>query len=180
MLLAKEALMDDIDMLNLKQRGPRTDVEKLRIELHDKVNALGIGAQGLGGLTPCSTSDQDGSDARGRQAGRDDSELRSKHGTRIRARRFRAAYIEPPSLDLWPRCDWQPDYNRSASVNLDTLTKEESHHGRPGQTLLLNGRMLTGRDAAHNRIADMLAKMKRCRSTLPSRVYYVGGRRSGA
>jgi fumarate hydratase class I len=85
------------------------------------------------------------------------------------------AYVDPPSLDLWPDVHWQPDYNKSTKVNLDTLTQDEVAGWKPGQTLLLNGRMLTGRDAAHKRIQDMLARGEALPVDFTNRViYYVG------
>jgi fumarate hydratase class I len=85
------------------------------------------------------------------------------------------AYLEPPSLDLWPKVQWAPDYKKSRSVNLDTLTKAEVASWKPGETLLLNGKMLTGRDAAHKRIQDMLAKGEALPVDFTNRViYYVG------
>jgi fumarate hydratase class I len=85
------------------------------------------------------------------------------------------AYIEPPSLDLWPDVQWAPDYNKSKKVDLDTLTKEQVASWKPGDTLLLSGKMLTGRDAAHKRIQDMLAKGEKLPVDFTNRViYYVG------
>src|SRR5438132_1038503 len=85
------------------------------------------------------------------------------------------AYLEPPSLDLWPDVHWAPDYNKSKRVNLDTLTREEVASWQPGDTLLLSGKMLTGRDAAHKRIQDMLAKGETLPVDFTNRViYYVG------
>jgi len=85
------------------------------------------------------------------------------------------AFLTPPSLDLWPDVKWAPDYNKSKRVNLDTLTKEEVAAWKPGDTLLLNGKMLTGRDAAHKRIQDMLAKGEKLPVAFTNRViYYVG------
>ena len=85
------------------------------------------------------------------------------------------AFLEPPSLDLWPDVHWAPDYNKSKQVDLNTLTKEEVASWKPGQTLLLNGKMLTGRDAAHKRIQDMLAKGEPLPVDFTNRViYYVG------
>ena len=85
------------------------------------------------------------------------------------------AYLEPPSLDLWPDVNWAPDYNKSKTVDLDTLTKERSRRWKPGDTLLLSGKMLTGRDAAHKRIQDMLAKGEKLPVDFTNRViYYVG------
>jgi fumarate hydratase class I len=184
MLLAKEALMEDIDMFDLKQRGAvgqgshgaLTDVEKLRIELYDKVNALGIGAQGLGGLT--TVLDVKVKMYPTHAAGKPVAMIPNCAATRhahFQLDGSGPAYIEPPSLDLWPDVNWQPDYNRSTRVNLDTLTKEDVASWAPGQTLLLNGRMLTGRDAAHKRIADMLAKKEQLPVDFTNRViYYVG------
>jgi fumarate hydratase class I len=85
------------------------------------------------------------------------------------------AYMEPPSLSAWPNVQWMPDTEKSKSVNLDTLTREEVASWTPGQTLLLNGKMLTGRDAAHQRIQDMLAKGEKLPVDFTNRViYYVG------
>jgi fumarate hydratase class I len=176
MLMAKEALMDDIDMAELLQRGPRTDVEKLRVELYEKVNALGIGAQGLGGLTtvldvkirmyPTHAASKPVAMIPNCAATRHAHFVLDGSGP---------AYIEPPSLDLWPDVNWQPDYQKSRRVDLDALTKEEVASWKPGQTLLLSGRMLTGRDAAHKRIQDMLAKGETLPVDFTNRViYYVG------
>ena len=176
MLLAKEALMEDIDMFDLKQRGPRTDVEKLRIELHDKVNALGIGAQGLGGLTTVLDIKikMYPTHAAGKPVALIPNCAATRHAHFV-LDGSGPAYIEPPSLDLWPDVNWQPDYNRSTRVDLDTLTKEQVASWAPGQTLLLNGRMLTGRDAAHKRIADLLARNEKLPVDFTNRViYYVG------
>jgi fumarate hydratase class I len=84
-------------------------------------------------------------------------------------------FLDPPSLDLWPDVHWAPDYNKSKRVDLNTLTKDEVASWAPGQTLLLNGKMLTGRDAAHKRIQDMLAKGEQLPVDFTNRViYYVG------
>ncbi len=176
MLLAKEALMEDIDMFDLKQRGASNDVEKLRIELYDKVNALGIGAQGLGGLTTVLDIKVKmyPTHAVGKPVAMIPNCAATRHAHFV-LDGSGPAYIEPPSLDLWPDVHWQPDYNRSTRVNLDTLTRDEVASWAPGQTLLLNGRMLTGRDAAHKRIADMLAKNEKLPVDFTNRViYYVG------
>ncbi len=175
-LLAKEALMDDIDMYELLQRGPQNKLEELRIELYEKVNALGIGAQGLGGLTTV-------------------LDVKIKHFPTHAASKPIAmipncaatrhahfvldgsgpSYLEAPSLDLWPDVHWAPDYNKSKRVDLNALTPAEVASWKPGDTLLLNGRMLTGRDAAHKRIQDMLAKGEKLPVDFTNRViYYVG------
>lgn len=176
MLMAKESLMGDIDMHELKQRGPQNKLEELRIELCDKINALGIGAQGLGGLTtvldvkiamyPTHAASKPVAMIPNCAATRHAHFVLDGAGP---------AYLEPPSLDLWPDVKWAPDYNKSKSVNLDTLTREEVASWKPGDTLLLNGKMLTGRDAAHKRIQDMLAKGEPLPVDFTNRViYYVG------
>jgi fumarate hydratase class I len=176
MLLAKEALMEPIDMSELLARGPRDDVERLRVELYDKVNALGIGAQGLGGLStvldvkirmyPTHAASKPVAMIPNCAATRHAHFVLDGSGP---------AYLEPPSLDLWPNVRWQPDYDKSKRVNLDTLTKAEVASWKPGDTLLLSGRMLTGRDAAHKRIQDMLARGEKLPVDFTNRViYYVG------
>jgi fumarate hydratase, class I len=179
-LLAKEALMDDIDMYELQAKSARGDklsnVEEMRLELFEKVNALGIGAQGLGGLTtvldikikmfPCH--------AAGKPVAMIPNCAATRHA-HFELDGSGPAYIEPPSLDLWPKIDWAPDTQKSKRVDLNTLTKEEIATWQAGQTLLLNGKMLTGRDAAHKRIQDMLAKGEKLPVDFTNRViYYVG------
>ncbi|MGE5160626.1 MAG: fumarate hydratase [Betaproteobacteria bacterium] len=176
MLLAKESLMEDIDMYQLLQRGPQTDVEKLRVELYEKVNALGIGAQGLGGLT--TVLDVKISMYPTHAASKPVAMIPNCAATRhahFVLDGSGAVYLDPPSLDSWPKVDWRPDAQKSTRVNLDTLTKDEVASWKPGQTLLLNGRMLTGRDAAHKRIQDMLAGGEKLPVDFTNRViYYVG------
>jgi fumarate hydratase, class I len=176
MLMAKESLMDDIDMFELLQRGPQSDEEKLRVELYEKVNALGIGAQGLGGLTtvldvkirmyPTHAASKPVAMIPNCAATRHAHFVLDGSGP---------AYLEPPSLDSWPDVNWQPDAGKSIRVDLNTLTKEDVASWKPGQTLLLNGKMLTGRDAAHKRIQDMLARGEKLPVDFTNRViYYVG------
>jgi fumarate hydratase class I len=176
MLLAKQSLMDDIDMFDLKARGPRDKVEELRIELFDKVNALGIGAQGLGGLT--TVLDIKIATYPTHAASKPVAMIPNCAATRhahFVLDGTGPAFLEPPSLDLWPDVQWAPDYNRSKKVDLDTLTKAEVASWKPGDTLLLSGKMLTGRDAAHKRIQDMLAKGEALPVDFTNRViYYVG------
>jgi fumarate hydratase, class I len=176
MAMAKEALMEDIDMFDLKQRGPKTDEEKLRVELCDKVNALGIGAQGLGGLT--TVLDVKIKTFPTHAVGKAVAMIPNCAATRhahVVMDGSGPAYLEPPSLDLWPDVHWQPDYNKSKEVDLNTLTKEQVASWKPGDTLLLSGKMLTGRDAAHKRIQDMLAKGEKLPVDFTNRViYYVG------
>src|SRR5450631_3992937 len=176
MLLAKQSLMDDIDMAELKARGPRDKTEALRIELCDKINALGIGAQGLGGLT--TVLDVKIAMAPTHAASKPVAMIPNCAATRhahFVLDGSGPAYLDPPSLDLWPDVKWAPDYNKSKKVDLDTLTKEEVASWKPGDTLLLSGKMLTGRDAAHKRIQDMLARGETLPVDFTGRViYYVG------
>ena len=176
MLLAKQSLMEDIDMLELKARGPETKTEALRIELYDKINALGIGAQGLGGLS--TVLDVKIAMAPTHAASKPVAMIPNCAATRhahFVLDGSGPAYLEPPSLDLWPDVQWAPDYNRSKKVDLDALTKAEVASWHPGDTLLLSGRMLTGRDAAHKRIQDMLARGEKLPVDFADRViYYVG------
>jgi fumarate hydratase class I len=175
MLLAKKSLMDDIDMAELKKRGPANPTEALRIELCDKINALGIGAQGLGGLT--TVLDIKIAMAPTHAASKPVALIPNCAATRHAHFVLDGSgpvYLDPPSLDLWPDVHWAPD-QQSKKVNLDTLTKEEVASWQPGDRLLLNGRMLTGRDAAHKRIADMLHNGEPLPVDFTNRViYYVG------
>ena len=176
MTMAKEALMDDIDMSDLLKRGPQTDVEKLRVELYDKVNALGIGAQGLGGLSTVLDVKikMYPTHAAGKPVAMIPNCAATRHAHFV-LDGSGPTYLEPPSLDSWPDVNWQPDAKKSTRVNLDTLSKAEVAQWKPGQTLLLNGKMLTGRDAAHKRIQDMLAKGEKLPVDFTNRViYYVG------
>ncbi len=175
-LLAKQALMEDIDMYELLQRGPQNKLEELRIELYQKVNALGIGAQGLGGLT--TVLDVKIKTFPTHAASKPIAMIPNCAATRhahFVLDGSGPSYIEPPSLDLWPDVHWAPDYNKSRRVDLNKLTKEEVASWKPGDTLLLNGKMLTGRDAAHKRIQDMLASGQPLPVDFTNRViYYVG------
>jgi fumarate hydratase, class I len=176
MTMAKEALMDDIDMSDLLKRGPKSDVEKLRVELYEKVNALGIGAQGLGGLSTVLDVKikMYPTHAAGKPVAMIPNCAATRHAHFV-LDGSGPAYLDPPSLDSWPNVNWQPDAQKSTRVNLDTLTREEVASWKPGQTLLLNGKMLTGRDAAHKRIEDMLARGEKLPVDFTNRViYYVG------
>ncbi|MFN6994929.1 MAG: fumarate hydratase [Aquincola tertiaricarbonis] len=175
-MMAKEALMEDIDMYELLQRGPHNKLEELRIELYEKVNALGIGAQGLGGLT--TVLDVKIKTFPTHAASKPIAMIPNCAATRhahFVLDGSGPAYLEPPSLDLWPDVKWQPDYNKSKQVDLNTLTPAEVASWKPGDTLLLSGKLLTGRDAAHKRIQDMLAKGEKLPVDFTNRViYYVG------
>jgi fumarate hydratase, class I len=176
MLMAKESLMEPIDMSELKARGPNSKVEELRIELCDKINALGIGAQGLGGLT--TVLDVKISLYPTHAASKPVAMIPNCAATRhahFVLDGSGPAYMDPPSLDLWPDVNWAPDYNKSKRVQLDTLTAEEVASWKPGDTLLLCGKMLTGRDAAHKRIQDLLNQGQPLPVNFTNRViYYVG------
>ncbi|HXD38991.1 MAG TPA: fumarate hydratase [Ramlibacter sp.] len=176
MLMAKESLMDHVDMYELQQRGPRNKTEEMRLELYEKVNALGIGAQGLGGLTTVLDVKikMYPTHAAGKPVAMIPNCAATRHAHFVMDGSG-PVYLDPPSLDLWPDVDWTPDYKQSKKVNLDTLTREEVASWKPGDTLLLNGKMLTGRDAAHQRIQDMLARGEKLPVDFTNRViYYVG------
>ena len=157
MLMAKESLMEPIDMHELLERGPQSKADELRIELYEKVNALGIGAQGLGGLTtvldvklklyPTHAASKPVAMIPNCAATRHAHFVLDGSGP---------AVLEPPSLDKWPKVTWTAGTG-SRRVDLNRLTREEVATWKPGETLLLNGKMLTGRDAAHKRIADLYA-----------------------
>ncbi|MCT8177895.1 fumarate hydratase [Variovorax sp. CY25R-8] len=182
MLMAKQSLMDPLDMHQLQAKagtaraGALTELEALRIEIHDKVNALGIGAQGLGGLT-CVLDVKIRSYAT-HAASKPVAMIPNCAATRHAHFVMDGSgpvYLEAPSLDLWPKIDWAPDEKKSKRVDLDKLTPAEVASWKPGDTLLLNGKMLTGRDAAHKRIQDMLAKGEKLPVDFTNRViYYVG------
>ncbi|MEP7282248.1 MAG: fumarate hydratase [Rubrivivax sp.] len=176
MLLAKQSLMDPIDMHELLARGPADKLEELRIELYEKVNALGIGAQGLGGLT--TVLDVKIATFPTHAASKPVAMIPNCAATRhahLVMDGSGPVYLEPPSLDLWPDVHWAPDYDKSTAVDLNTLTPAQVASWKPGQTLLLSGKMLTGRDAAHKRIQDLLAKGEPLPVDFTNRViYYVG------
>ena len=177
LVLAKEAMMSTIDMAQLKARGPRTPIEELRIELCDKVNALGIGAQGLGGLT--TVLDVKILDYPTHAAGKPVGMIPNCAATRhihFTLDGSGPAKFVPPDLALWPKVNWQPSAE-ARRVNLDQLTATEVASWKPGERLLLNGKMLTGRDAAHKRIAELLANGKSLPPGVDFRnraIYYVG------
>jgi fumarate hydratase class I len=175
-LLAKQSLMEDIDMYELLARGPANKLEEMRIELYEKVNALGIGAQGLGGLT--TVLDVKIKTFPTHAASKPIAMIPNCAATRHAHFVMDGSgpvYLDPPSLDLWPDVHWAPDYNKSRKVDLNTLTPAQVASWKPGDTLLLSGKLLTGRDAAHKRIQDMLAKGEPLPVDFTNRViYYVG------
>ncbi len=174
MLLAKQSLMDPIDIQDLIERGPKTRAEELRIELYDKVNRLGIGAQGLGGLTtvldvkvldyPCHAANLPVAMIPNCAATRHAHFVLDGSGP---------VYLDPPSLADWPRLTH--DVSGARRVNLDTVTRAEATTWKPGEVLLLTGRLLTGRDAAHKRMTDILSRGEKLPVDFTDRfIYYVG------
>ncbi len=180
MAMAKESLMGDLDMHELlakKESGqPLTKTEALRVELFEKVNALGIGAQGLGGLTTVLDIKiaMHPTHAASKPVAMIPNCAATRHAHFV-LDGSGPAYLDPPSLSEWPDVHWAPDTKASKRVDLNTLTPDEVASWKPGDTLLLNGKMLTGRDAAHKRIADLLAAGEPLPVDFTNRViYYVG------
>jgi fumarate hydratase, class I len=176
MLLAKEALMEPIDIQELLERGPKDRGEELRIELYNKVNALGIGAQGLGGLTTVL-------DVKVKEYPTHAANLpvalipncaATRHAHFVLDGKGPVA-LKPPSLEDWPKLTYDPIGSGARRVNLDTVTRAEVATWKPGEVLLLNGRLLTGRDAAHKRMTDMLNRGEKPPVDFSNRfIYYVG------
>ena len=159
MLLAKESLMEHIDIHELRERGPSNRVEELRLELYEKVNALGIGAQGLGGLT--TVLDIKIKDYPTHAASLPVALIPNCAATRhveFSLDGSGPVQLTPPSISDWPEITWDATGGGSRRVNLDTVTREEIASWKPGEQLLLSGKLLTGRDAAHKRIQDLLDK----------------------
>ena len=175
MLLAKQALMAPIDIHQLKVRGPANRLEALRLELYEKVNALGIGAQGLGGLT--TVLDVKILDYPTHAASLPVAMIPNCAATRhvhFVLDGQGPAQLTPPDLEQWPKINWQPS-PQTRRVHLDTLTREEIAQWSPGDQLLLSGKLLTGRDAAHKKIADLLAQNQPLPVDFKNRfIYYVG------
>src|ERR1035441_7900393 len=174
MLLAKLSLMDPIHIQDLIARGPKNRPEELRIELYDKVNRLGIGAQGLGGLTtvldvkvldtPCHAANLPVAMIPNCAATRHAHIVLDGSGP---------VYLDPPNLEDWPKLTY--DASGARRVNLDTVTREEAGTWKPGEVLLLTGKLLTGRDAAHKRMTDMLSRGEKLPVDFKGRfIYYVG------
>jgi fumarate hydratase class I len=174
MLLAKEALMEPIDIVDLQARGASNRAEELRLELYEKVNALGIGAQGLGGLT--TVLDIKVKDYPTHAANLPVALIPNCAATRHAHFTLDGSgpvMLEPPSLEDWPKLTYNPSNARR--VNLDTITREEVASFKPGEVVLLNGKLLTGRDAAHKRMIDMLNRGETLPVDFRNRfIYYVG------
>jgi len=174
MLLAKESLMEPVDIQSLIERGPSNRAEELRLEIFEKVNALGIGAQGLGGLT--TVVDVKVKDYPTHAANLPVAMIPNCAATRhvhFELDGTGPAELRPPRLEDWPKITWAASNARR--VNLDRVTPEEVTTWKTGETLLLSGRMLTGRDAAHKKMTDMLAKGEKLPVDFTNRfIYYVG------
>jgi fumarate hydratase class I len=175
MLMAKESLLDHIDIQQLQAKGAENRNEELRLELFEKVNALGIGAQGLGGLT--TVLDVKIKDYPSHAANKAIAIIPNCAATRhlhFVLDGSGAASFDPPNLDDWPEITWEAD-DSVRRVNLDTVSQSDIEQWQPGDTLLLSGKMLTGRDAAHKKMTDMLANDEQLPVDLTGRfIYYVG------
>ena len=175
MVLAKESLMDPIDIHELRARGPNSRVEELRLEIMDAVNRLGIGAQGLGGLT--TVLDVKINDYPTHAASLPVAMIPNCAATRhvhFTLTGNSAVRQTPPSLDLWPEVTWEPGES-VRRVDLDTVTQADILTWQPGDTVLLSGTMYTGRDAAHKRLTQMLADGEPLPVDLNGKfIYYVG------
>lgn len=175
MLMAKEALLEHIDIQELQARGANNRNEELRLEIFDKVNALGIGAQGLGGLT--TVLDIKIKDYPSHAANKAVAIIPNCAATRhahFVLDGSGPAQLDPPNLDDWPDITWETDES-VRRVNLNTVTQQDIEQWKPGDTLLLSGKMLTGRDAAHKKMTDILARGEKLPVDLAGRfIYYVG------
>ncbi|AXY41461.1 fumarate hydratase [Halomonas sp. JS92-SW72] len=175
MEIAKEALLDPIDIQELQARGPSNRAEELRLELFDRVNRSGIGAQGLGGLT--TVLDIKVKDYPTHAANKPVAIIPNCAATRhahFTLDGSGPAALPAPKLEDWPEITREAGDNVKR-VNLDSVTPEEVLTWQPGDTLLLNGKLLTGRDAAHKRMVDMIAKGEPLPVDLKGRfIYYVG------
>ena len=175
MLMAKEALLEHIDIHELQAKGAQSRNEELRLELFDKVNGLGIGAQGLGGLT--TVLDIKIKDYPSHAANKAVAIIPNCAATRhahFELDGSGPAKLDPPNLEDWPDITWEQDES-VGRVNLDTVTQSEIEQWKPGDTLLLSGKMLTGRDAAHKKMTDILARGEDLPVDLTGRfIYYVG------
>jgi len=177
MVLAKEALMEPIDMHELKRRGPSSHLDELRIEIHDKVNALGIGAQGLGGLT--TVLDVKIKDYPTHAASLPVAIIPNCAATRhihFVLDGSGPAHFEAPKLEDYPDVHWAPSA-QARRVDLASVSREDIAGWKPGEALLLNGKLLTGRDAAHKRIRQLLESGQELPAGVDFNgrfIYYVG------
>ena len=155
-VLAKESLMDPVDIQELMDRGAETTEEKLRLDIFKKVNDLGIGAQGLGGLT--TVVDVKIKSMPTHAASKPVAMIPNCAATRhahFHLDGSGPAEFIPPKLEDWPKVTWEVAEG-TRRVDLNTITKEDIQDWKVGETVLLSGKMLTGRDAAHKRIQTMM------------------------
>ncbi len=177
MLLAKRSLMDPIDIHQLLENGPTSHLEELRLEIFDRVNALGIGAQGLGGLT--TVLDVKLLDYPTHAASKPVAMIPNCAATRhvhFTLKGEGPAYTDPPNLDLWPELSMEGSES-ALKVDLDKLTPEQVATWKPGDTLLLSGTLITGRDAAHKRLVEIIEKGENLPESVDFNnklIYYVG------
>ena len=175
MVLAKETLMQPIDIHELQARGPQSRLEELRLEIFDAVNDLGIGAQGLGGLT--TVLDVKIADYPTHAANKPVAIIPNCAATRhahFKLDGTGPAFQTPPNLGDWPELTWEIGTS-AKQINLDTVTREDIAEWQSGETLLLSGKLLTGRDAAHKRILDILDRGEALSVDFTNRfIYYVG------
>ncbi|HEY0941750.1 MAG TPA: fumarate hydratase [Steroidobacter sp.] len=177
MVMAKESLFEPIDIHEIRENGPKDKYEALRLEIMDKINALGIGAQGLGGLTTVL-------DVKIKHCPTHAASLPVAVIPNCAATRHAhfvldgsgPAKLDPPDLELWPKLTYQASAD-SRRVNLDALTREDVASWQPGERLLLSGKMLTGRDAAHKRLSTLIESGQPLPPGLDFKnrvIYYVG------
>lgn len=175
MILAKEVLLEPVDIQDLRERGAQNRSEELRLELYEKVNKLGIGAQGLGGLT--TVLDVKVKDFPSHAANKAVALIPNCAATRhahFVLDGSGPSYQTPPSLDDWPQIARSESEN-TIRVDLNSVTRDEAASWKPGDTLLLSGKMLTGRDAAHKKMVDMLNAGESLPVSMQDRfIYYVG------
>jgi len=174
MWMAKKSLMEPVDIDDLKARGPQNRAEELRLELYDKINRLGFGAQGLGGVTE--VLDVKVMDCPTHAANLPVALIPNCAATRhahVTLDGSGPVFLDPPDLNEWPDLTYDPVGARR--VNLDTVTREEVNSWKPGEVLLLSGKLLTGRDAAHKRLTEMLNRGEKLPVDFTGRfIYYVG------
>ena len=173
--MAKESLLEHIDISELQARGASNRNEELRLELFDKVNALGIGAQGLGGLT--TVLDIKIKDYPSHAANKAVAIIPNCAATRhvhFDLDGSGPAQLDPPNLEDWPEITWEADES-VRRVNLNEVTQEDIATWKPGDTLLLSGKMLTGRDAAHKKMTDILATGEKIAGGLNRSLYLLRG-----
>lgn len=177
MLMAKQSLMEAVDIQQIVAQGPKNDTEALRLEIYNKVNALGIGAQGLGGLTTIVDVKihQYPTHAASLPVAMIPNCAATRH-VHVHLDGSGPAHLTPPSLSDWPKLDWDPSVG-STQVDLDHLSKADVQQWQPGQRLLLNGKILTGRDAAHKKLKELLDKGQPLPAGVDLKnrmIYYVG------